>query len=61
MYNEASFYALNKLVDFAKGDTIQKQMIHSMNQSIAAMRIPGVDNPMQGVDKNPDDKNSNED
>jgi len=46
MYDEDSFYAINKMVDFAKSGAVQKQMISSMNDAIAAMRVPGVDNPM---------------
>ena len=49
MYDEDSFYAINKMVDFAKSGAAQKQMIASMNDTIAAMRIPGVDNPMPGT------------
>jgi hypothetical protein len=61
MYDEQSFYAVNKLIDFAKGNTIQKQMIQSMNGTIATMRIPGVDNPVQGTPKKPEEENSDED
>ncbi|GMO57809.1 MAG: hypothetical protein Ta2G_17690 [Termitinemataceae bacterium] len=46
MYDENSFSALNKLVDYANDQTIQKQMTQSMNESIANMRIPGAGNPM---------------
>jgi len=51
MYDEDSFYAVNKMIDFAKSGTAQKQMILSMNDAIAAMRVPGVDNPMPGTIK----------
>lgn len=62
MYNEDSFYAVNKLVEFARGQTIQKQMIQSMNDAIAAMRVPGVDNPMQEAEQKPKkEEGSNED
>jgi hypothetical protein len=47
MYNDDSFYAINKLMDFAHGNTIQKQMTQSMNEIIANMHIPGVENPME--------------
>lgn len=52
MYNEDSFYAVNKLIQFAHGDSIQKQMTGSMNEIIANMRVPGVDNPMRGTRSN---------
>jgi len=45
MNKEDFFYSVNKLVEFAQADKIQKQMTQSMNEVIAAMRIPGVDNP----------------
>ena len=61
MYSEDSFYAVNKLVDFAQSGTIQKQMIVSMNEAITAMRIPGVDNPMRGAARKPKEENQNED
>jgi hypothetical protein len=51
MYNEDSFYAINKLVDVAKSDIVQKQMISAMNEAVLNMRIPGVDNPMPGTEK----------
>jgi hypothetical protein len=47
MYDETSFYAVNKLIDFAKSDAIQKQMTESMNEALAGMCIPGVENPME--------------
>ncbi|MDR2524843.1 MAG: hypothetical protein LBC83_01400 [Oscillospiraceae bacterium] len=61
MHNEDSFYAINKLVDFAKSTAIQKQMTASMNETIVNMRIPGVDNPMREAAQNPKEEISNED
>jgi len=61
MYNEDSFFAVNKLVEFANGDTIQKQMIQSMNNAIATMRVPGVDNPMREAAQKPKEENLHED
>jgi hypothetical protein len=61
MYNEDSFYAVNKLVDFSKSAVIQKQMIALMNDAIAVMRIPGVDNPMRETVKQSKEEISNED
>ena len=46
MNKEDLFYAINKLVEYADAGKIQKQMTQSMNEAIAAMRIPGVDNPI---------------
>jgi hypothetical protein len=61
MYNEDSFYAVNKLVEFAQGDTIQKQMTQSMNETIANMRIPGVDNPIWRTSQKSEEKEQHED
>lgn len=60
MYNEDSFFALNKPVDSAKSGAVQKLMVASMNEAIAAMRIPGVDNPMHGTAKPPEEEQANE-
>lgn len=42
------FYSLDKLVEFGLGASIATQMIQSMNNSIAGMTTPGVDNAMLG-------------
>jgi hypothetical protein len=60
MYNEDSFYAVNKLIEFAHAGTIQKQMTMAMNETIAAMRIPGVDNLMREQAQRPEEKAENE-
>ncbi|MDR1468370.1 MAG: hypothetical protein LBT00_03660 [Spirochaetaceae bacterium] len=60
MDNEDAFYAVNKLVDFAHGETIQKQMIQSMNEAIANMRVPGVDNSMRETTRKPEEEHSHE-
>lgn len=46
MYDNNSFIAIDRLVDFAKGTAIQEQMTKSMNETIENMRIPGAGNPM---------------
>ncbi|MDR2480492.1 MAG: hypothetical protein LBD48_14435 [Treponema sp.] len=61
MDNNDSFDAVNKLVEFAKSGAIQKQMIASMNDAIATMRVPGVDNPMREAAQQMEEKNQNED
>ncbi len=44
MNKEDLFNSVNKLVEFALAGKIQKEMTQSMNEAIAAIRIPGVDN-----------------
>lgn len=61
MYNEDSFFVVNKLVEFAKSGAVQNSMIASMNEAIAAMRIPGVDNPIRGTAEKPEEEKQNED
>jgi len=46
MYDNNSFTAIDRLVDFAKSTAIQEQMTRSMNETIDTMRIPGAGNPM---------------
>lgn len=45
--NEDFYYSLDKLVEFGLGLSVANQMIQSMNNSIANMTTPGVDNLMQ--------------
>ncbi len=45
--DENSFFSLDKLVEFGLGMGVATQMANSMNQSLEAMRTPGVDNPMR--------------
>lgn len=53
MDDKNSFFAVDKLVDFAKGTAIQEQMTKSMNETIDNMRIPGAENPMPKTSENP--------
>ncbi|MDR3356989.1 MAG: DUF4339 domain-containing protein [Spirochaetaceae bacterium] len=46
MYDEHSFYSIDRLVEFGMGMAIAQQMVQSMNQSMQSMRIPGAGNPM---------------
>jgi hypothetical protein len=46
MYDENSFYSIDRLVEFGMSMAIAQQMVQSMNQTMAAMRIPGAGNPM---------------
>jgi len=46
MYDNNSFTAIDRLVDFAKSTAIQGQMTKSMNETIDNMRIPGAGNLM---------------
>jgi hypothetical protein len=46
MYDEKSFYSIDRLVEFGMSMAVAQQMTQSMNQTMAAMRIPGAGNPM---------------
>jgi hypothetical protein len=46
MYDEKSFYSIDRLVEFGMGMTIAQQMVKTMNQTIDTMRIPGSGNTM---------------
>ena len=47
MYNETSFYSIDRLVEFGMGMAVAQQMVNTMNQTMAAMQIPGAGNPMR--------------
>ena len=47
MYNETSFYSIDRLVEFGMGMAVAQQMVNTMNQTMAAMHIPGAGNPMR--------------
>lgn len=47
--NEGSFFSLDRLVEFGCGVAVATQMANSMNASLAQMRTPGADYPMQGA------------
>jgi hypothetical protein len=46
MYDEKSFYSIDRLVEFGMGMAVAQQMVNTMNQTIATMRIPGAGNPL---------------
>jgi hypothetical protein len=48
MYDEKSFYSMDRLVEFGLGMGIAQQMVQTMNQTMANMRIPGAGNPLNG-------------
>ena len=45
--DESSFFSMDKLVEFGIGMAISKQMVESMNQTIANTQIAGTMNPHQ--------------
>jgi hypothetical protein len=47
MYNEKSFYSIDRLVEFGMSMAIAQQMVQSMNHAIGNMHVPGAGNPMQ--------------
>jgi hypothetical protein len=49
MYDEKSFYSIDRLVEFGMSMAIARQMVQSMDQTMAAMHIPGAGNPMNGA------------
>jgi hypothetical protein len=46
MYDEHHFYSIDRLVEFGLGMGIAQQMVQTMNQTMANMRVPGAGNPM---------------
>jgi hypothetical protein len=46
MYNENSFYSIDRLVEFGMGMAVAQQMVKTMNEAITTMRIPGAGNTM---------------
>ncbi|MDR2177775.1 MAG: GYF domain-containing protein [Treponema sp.] len=46
MYDENSFYSIDRLVEFGLGMAAAQQMVQSMNQAMQNMRVPGAGNPM---------------
>ncbi|MDR2160249.1 MAG: DUF4339 domain-containing protein [Treponema sp.] len=46
MYDESSFYSIDRLVEFGMGMAIARQMVQTMNQTMETMRIPGAGNAM---------------
>lgn len=46
MYDEHSFYSVDRLVEFGLGMAVARQMVQSMNQTMQNMYVPGAGNPM---------------
>jgi hypothetical protein len=44
MYDENSFYSINRLLEFGMGMAAARQMVQTMNQTMETMRIPGAGN-----------------
>jgi hypothetical protein len=49
MYDENSFYSIDRLVEFGMGMAIAQQMVQSMNYAVRNMQVPGAGNPMQSA------------
>jgi len=47
MYDEHSFYSIDRLVEFGMTMAVSQQMVNSMNNMMTNMHIPGVMNPMR--------------
>jgi hypothetical protein len=47
MYDESSFYSVDRLIEFGMSMAIANQMTQSMNQTMQNMHIPGAGNPLQ--------------
>ena len=48
MYNESSFYSMDRLVEFGMSIAVAQQMVKTMNETMATMHVPGAGNPMHG-------------
>ena len=46
MYDENSFYSMDRLVEFGMGMAVAQQMVKTMNETMSTMHIPGAGNPM---------------
>jgi hypothetical protein len=46
MYDENSFYSMDRLVEFGMSMAVAQQMVQSMNQTMQNMRVPGAGNPV---------------
>jgi len=51
MYDEKSFYSIDRLVEFGMGIAVAQQMVQSMNHAMQNMHIPGAGNPMPSPQK----------
>jgi hypothetical protein len=46
MYDENSFYSMDRLMEFGMGMAVARQMANTMNHAMQNMHIPGAGNPM---------------
>jgi hypothetical protein len=44
--SESNFYSMDRLIEFGMGMAVARQMVRSMNETMATMRVPGAGNPM---------------
>ena len=51
MSNDASFFSMDRLIEFGMGMGVAQQMVNTMNQTMRNMHVPGVGNPMQPTQK----------
>jgi hypothetical protein len=47
MYDETSFYSIDRLIEFGMGMAVAQQMVGIMNQTMQTMRVPGAGNPLR--------------
>lgn len=47
MYDEKSFFSIDRLVEFGMSMAIAQQMVQTMNHAIGNMYVPGAENLMQ--------------
>ncbi|MDR0601786.1 MAG: DUF4339 domain-containing protein [Treponema sp.] len=50
MYDEHSFYSIDRLVEFGMSMAIAQQMVNTMNHTMQNMHIPGAGNPIRQPD-----------
>ena len=46
MYDESSFFSINRLIEFGMGMGVAQQMVNTMNSTMQNMQIPGAGNRM---------------
>jgi hypothetical protein len=46
MYDESSFYSMDRLIEFGMSMAVAQQMVQTMNHTMQNMHIPGAGNPM---------------
>ena len=51
MYDERSFFSMDRLIEFGLGMGVAQQMVKTMNLTMQNMYIPGAGNPMQTPQK----------